>query len=48
MVTEVQSSDDRQNSFIQCSTFDVHQFLFRFDWLLSKPAAALTPDTYFL
>jgi hypothetical protein len=23
--------------------FDVHLFLFRFDWLLFKPAAALNP-----
>jgi hypothetical protein len=25
--------------------FDVHQFLFRFDWPLFRPAAALTPET---
>jgi len=27
------------------SMFDVHQFNFRFDWPLFRPAAELTPET---
>jgi hypothetical protein len=30
---------------VQCSMFDVHQLLFRFDWPLFRPAAALNTDT---
>jgi hypothetical protein len=36
---------NRQNTFIRRSMFDVHQFLFRLDWPLFRPAAGLNTDT---
>jgi len=43
---------DRQNTLLRHSTFRIRysifafsQFLFRLDWPLFRPAAALTPDT---